>query len=63
MASEIEPDNIRQPHHARPGETQKMTTDTARQGPRGTRVLAVLAAALVLAVAIGALLVLGFPKT
>jgi hypothetical protein len=50
MAHEIEDDNIRPPpHYYDGGPPQVLTPDTARQGPRGYRVLAVLLCALVLA--------------
>ena len=45
----IEPDNIAPPPHYHENEPQVVTSDTARQGPRGTRVLAVLIGALILA--------------
>jgi hypothetical protein len=46
----VEEDNIRPPPHYRPdGPPQVVTSDTARQGPRGTRVLLVLAGSLVAA--------------
>ena len=46
----VEEDNIRPPPHYRPdGPPQVVTSDTARQGPRGTRVFLVLAGSLVAA--------------
>lgn len=43
----VEDDNIRPPPHYRPdGPPQVVTSDTARQGPLGTRVLIVLAGSL-----------------
>ncbi len=51
MAGEIEDDNIRPPPHYREdGPPQVITADTARQGPRGSRVFWVLAVSLALAV-------------
>jgi len=44
----VEDDNITTPPHYRPGgPPQVVTSDTARQGPRGTRVILVLAGSLV----------------
>ena len=44
----VEDDNIRPPPHYRPdGEPQVVTSDTARQGPLGTRVFLVLAGSFV----------------
>ncbi len=49
MASEAERDNIRQPPHYREdGSPQVVTADTARQGPKGTRVFWVLVGSLAL---------------
>jgi hypothetical protein len=46
----VEEDNIAPPPHYRPdGPPQVITSDTARQGPRGTRVLIVLAGSLIAA--------------
>jgi hypothetical protein len=46
----VEEDNIAPPPHYRPGgPPQVVTSDTARQGPRGTRVLLVLAGSLIAA--------------
>jgi hypothetical protein len=46
----VEEDNISPPPHYRPdGPPQVVTSDTARQGPRGTRVFLVLAGSLVAA--------------
>ena len=46
----VEEDNISPPPHCRPdGPPQVVTSDTARQGPRGTRVFLVLAGSLVAA--------------
>lgn len=51
MAGEIEDDNIRPPPHYREGgPPQVLTADTARQGPKGYRVLWVLLGSLALAV-------------
>jgi len=45
----VEEDNIEAPPHYRPdGPQQVLTSDTARQGPSGRRVLIVLVASLVL---------------
>jgi hypothetical protein len=44
----IEEDNIQPPPHYRPnGPPQVVTADTARQGPKGNRVLVILVASLV----------------
>ncbi|HEY4926901.1 MAG TPA: hypothetical protein VII20_21030 [Roseiarcus sp.] len=44
----IEPDNITPPPHYREGEPpQIITSDTARQGPKGRRGLVILIASLV----------------
>jgi hypothetical protein len=52
---EIEEDNISPPPHYRDGgPPQVVTSDTARQGPLGNRVLAVLVLSLV-----GAILIIG----
>lgn len=46
--SEVEEDNIQPPPHYREGgPAQHITPDTARQGPLGKRVLAVLVCSLV----------------
>ena len=46
----VEDDNITPPPHYRPdGPPQMVTSDTVRQGPRGTRVFLVLACSLVAA--------------
>jgi hypothetical protein len=46
----VEEDNIVPPPHYRPGGApQLVTSDTARQGPRGTRVFLVLAGSLIAA--------------
>jgi hypothetical protein len=43
----VEDDNIRPPPHYRPnGPPQIVTADTARQGPKGNRVLIVLVVSL-----------------
>jgi hypothetical protein len=45
----VEEDNIQPPpHYHEEGPPQIVTSDTARQGPRGTPVLLVLLAALIL---------------
>jgi hypothetical protein len=50
MDREIEDDNIRPPpHYHEDGPPQVLTPDTARQGPKGSRVLVVLVCALALA--------------
>jgi hypothetical protein len=50
----VEEDNITPPPHYRPdGAPQVVTSDTARQGPRGTRVFYVLAGGLVAVVVAG----------
>jgi len=50
MASDVEDDTIRPPPHYREnGPQQVITADTARQGPKGYRVLWVLVAGLILA--------------
>lgn len=44
----VEDDNIRPPPHYRPdGPPQIVTADTARQGPKGRRVLTVLIVSMV----------------
>jgi hypothetical protein len=44
----VEDDHIRPPPHYREGgPPQVITADTARQGPKGTRVLAILVCSLV----------------
>jgi hypothetical protein len=55
MANIVEEDNIRQPPHYREGGApQVITADTARQGPRGNRVLIILVCSLVaIAIAFG----------
>ncbi len=56
MNTEIEDDNIVSPPHYREDGTQQVvTSDTARQGPLGSRVLVVLVMSL-----IGALIAGGF---
>ena len=46
----VEEDNIAPPPHYRPGGApQVVTSDTARQGPRGTRVFLVLVGSLIAA--------------
>jgi hypothetical protein len=56
MSTEIEDDNIVQPPHYREdGPPQVITSDTARQGPLGKRVLLILLMSL-----IGALIAGGF---
>ena len=53
----VEEDNIKPPPHYREGgPPQVITADTARQGPKGVRVLVVLAVSLVLAVVVFAAL-------
>jgi hypothetical protein len=48
MEPVVEADNIRAPPHYRPGgPPQIVTSDTARQGPKGRRVLVVLIVSLV----------------
>jgi len=48
MEPVVETDNIRAPPHYRPGRPpQIVTSDTARQGPKGRRVLVVLIVSLV----------------
>ena len=50
MAGDIEDDNVRPPpHYHEGGPPQVVTADTARQGPKGYRVLWVLLGSLVLA--------------
>jgi hypothetical protein len=49
---EVEPDNIQPPPHYREGRSQKLTSDTGRQGPSGVRVLVVLLASLAAAIAV-----------
>ena len=51
MAGEIEDDNIRPPpHYHEGGPPQVLTADTARQGPKGYRVLWVLLGSLALVI-------------
>ena len=51
MNTEIEEDNIvSPPHYHEGGPQQVVTSDTARQGPLGSRVLVILIASLVCAV-------------
>ncbi|WP_158813552.1 hypothetical protein [Methylocapsa sp. S129] len=46
----VEDDNIRPPPHYRPnGPPQVVTADTARQGPKGNRVLIILVASMIAA--------------
>ena len=53
----IEDDNIKPPPPYREGgPPQIITADTARQGPKGVRVLVVLAVSLILAVVVFAVL-------
>jgi len=53
----IEEDNIQPPPHYREGgPPQVITADTARQGPKGVRVLVVLAVSLILALVVFAAL-------
>ena len=48
MENTVEPDNIRPPPHYREdGPPQVVTSDTARQGPGGPRVLVILVCSLV----------------
>jgi hypothetical protein len=48
MQNTVEDDNIRPPPHYYPdGPPQVVTADTARQGPKGRRVLAILVASLI----------------
>jgi hypothetical protein len=48
MSGIIEEDNIQPPPHYREGGSpQVITADTARQGPKGARVLVVLVASLI----------------
>ncbi len=48
MENTVEDDNIRPPPHYRErGPPQIVTSDTVRQGPKGTRVLVILACSLV----------------
>jgi hypothetical protein len=55
MQNTVEDDNIRPPPHYREGgPPQVLTADTARQGPRGSRVLVILVCGLVaVAIAFG----------
>ncbi len=56
MNTEIEDDNIVSPPHYREGGPQQVvTSDTARQGPLGNRILVVLVMSLIGAVIAGAL--------
>ena len=60
MAGEIEDDNIHPPpHYHEGGPPQVLTADTARQGPKGYRVLWVLLGSLAL-VAVAWLIVVYF---
>ena len=53
----VEEDNIKPPPHYREGgPPQVITADTARQGPKGVRVLVVLAVSLILALVVFAAL-------
>jgi hypothetical protein len=57
MSSEVEDDNITPPpHYHENGPPQVVTSDTARQGPLGSRVLMVLVLSLVCVAVVGALL-------
>lgn len=48
MANTVEDDNIRPPPHYREGGPQQVvTSDTARQGPKGPRVLVILVCSLI----------------
>jgi hypothetical protein len=48
MANTVENDNIRPPPHYREGgPPQIVTSDTARQGPKGSRVLVMLVCSLI----------------
>ena len=60
---EIEEDNIQPPPHYREGgPAQRITADTARQGPLGSRVLVVLVCSLIaLAIVWIALIYVGRP--
>jgi len=49
---QVEPDEMKPPPHYREGRRQVITTDTARQGPGGVRVLIVLGVSLVAAMII-----------
>jgi hypothetical protein len=60
MEPVIEVDNIREPPHYRPGgPPQIITSDTARQGPKGRRVLVVLIVSL-LAVGVAWMILIPF---
>jgi hypothetical protein len=57
MSRQVEDDNIAPPPHYREGgRPQIVTSDTARQGPLGSRVLLVLVASLIAAAIAGVLL-------
>jgi hypothetical protein len=48
MTNTVEDDNIRPPPHYREGGPQQIvTSDTARQGPKGRRVLVMLVCSLI----------------
>ena len=48
MANTVEDDNIQPPPHYREGGPQQVVTaDTARQGPKGSRVLVILVCSLI----------------
>jgi hypothetical protein len=57
MASEIEPDDMRQAPAHSDEKPAVVTSDSARQGPQGWRVLYVLVAGVVAACVIGAILI------
>jgi hypothetical protein len=59
MNTEIEQDNIvAPPHYRENGPQQVVTSDTARQGPLGSRVLMVLVISLIGAVIAGGFVVM-----